>query len=89
MADDRRAAQAAADDDAEADLARVVAHRLQADVVDEDRGAIARRAGDRDLELARQEREFRMERRPLADQLAPRPRIDDLVAGDAGEVDRS
>ena len=45
----------------------------------------ARRAGDGDLELARQEREFGMQRRPLADQLAPRTRIDDLVGGDAGE----
>ena len=42
-------------------------------------------AGDRDLELARQEREFRMQGRPLADDLGPDARILDLVGGGAGE----
>ncbi len=64
-ADERRPAEAAADIDGEADLARIVAHDLEADVMRLDHRAVVRRAVDRDLELARQEREFRMERRPL------------------------
>ena len=58
----------------------------QADVVHLHRGAVMGRAGYRDLELARQEGEFRMEGRPLADDLAPDARILDLVGGHAGEV---
>jgi hypothetical protein len=60
-------------------------HDADADVVDRDRGAIVLRAGDGDLELARQERELGVERRPLAQDLAVRARVDDLVARDAGE----
>ena len=86
MADDRRPAEAPADGDAEADRAMIAADCLQADVVNEDRRAVAGRAGDRDLELARQERELGVQRRPLADELAVRPGVDDLVAGDTGEV---
>ena len=86
VADDRRAAEATADDDAKADGAGRVTHCLQPDVVDEDSGAIGRRSRDRDLELARQEGEFRMECRPLADEFAPRARVDDLVGGRAGEM---
>ena len=85
VTDHRRASLAAPHDDAEARAARLIAYRLHADVVDEDSGAVVRRSADGDLELARQEREFRIQRRPLADQLRPRTRIDDLVAGDAGE----
>ena len=51
-----------------------------------DRGAIMRAAVDRDLELARQEREFGMLRRPLPQDLAIGARIRDLVGGDAGEM---
>src|SRR3546814_20825939 len=50
------------------------------------RSAIVRRAGHGDLELTRQEREFRMQARPLADDLAVDARILDLVAGGAGEM---
>ena len=64
--DHRRAALAATDDDPEARPAGCVAHRLRADVVDQPRRAVDRRAGDRDLELARQERELRVQRRPTA-----------------------
>ena len=39
---------------AKAELAGVVAHELQADVVHQDRGAVVGGAGDGDLELARQ-----------------------------------
>src|SRR3970040_1874017 len=42
------------------------------------------RGGDGDLELARQEREFRVQGRPLADDLGVDARILDLVGGDAG-----
>ena len=86
MADHRRAAQAAADIDGKAELAGRVALDVQADVVDLDRGAVALGAGDRDLELARQEDEFRMQRRPLPEDLGIGPRIDDLVGGGAGEM---
>ena len=84
--DQRRAALAAADIDGEADLTRLVAHHLVADVVHLDRGAVGRRAGHRDLELARQEREFRMQRRPLPNDLGIGAWILDLVGGGAGEL---
>ena len=42
---------------------------LLADVVDEQCGAVVRGAGERDLELPRQEREFGMHCRPLANEL--------------------
>jgi hypothetical protein len=42
-------------------------------------GAVFQRAADGDLELARQEGEFRMEGRPLAQHFAVRARIDDFV----------
>ena len=86
VADDRRAAQPAADGDPEADGAIVRVHRLQPDVVDEDRRAVVGRPGDCDLELAGQEGELRVQRRPLPHQLAVGAGVDDLVAGDAGEV---
>ena len=54
-----------------------------ADVVNLDGGAIMRGGGDRDLELARQEREFRMQRRVLAHDLRPDARVLDLVGRDA------
>ena len=75
----------AADEDAKADLAVLVAHRLRADVVHQRGGPVDRCPGDGDLELAREEREFGVHRRPLADELGPRPRIDDLVRGHARE----
>src|SRR3546814_3100900 len=58
----------------------------QADVVHAHGGAVIRRTGHRDLELARQEAEFRMEGRPLPDDLAPQARVLDLVMGGAGEL---
>ncbi len=78
-ADHRRAAETAADEDDKARLALVVAGQLQADIVDLHGGAVVRRAGDRDLELARQERELRMQRRPLPQDLGVGARIGDLV----------
>ena len=58
----RHAAEPAADADLEAGLAGAVAVEPQADVVDLDGGAVVRGGRDGDLELARQEREFRMHR---------------------------
>jgi hypothetical protein len=60
--------------------------QLQADVVDRDRRPIAGRAADGDLEFARQEGEFGVEGGPLAHQLAPGPRVLDLVHRDPGEL---
>jgi hypothetical protein len=84
-ADDRRAAHAAAHQHLEADLAGGVLQQLQADVVPGDGGAVLVRAGDGDLELARQEGEFRVQRAPLAQDLAVGPRVHHLVGRDAGQ----
>ena len=43
-------------------------------------------AGDGELELARQEREFRMQRRILPQQLRPDARVFDLARRDAGPL---
>src|SRR5579862_6996584 len=85
-ADRRRTPQTAADPHREADTAAVVAPQLQADVVYLGGRPVLGRTGHRDLELARQVREFRMERCPLADDLAVRPRIIDLLRGDARQM---
>ena len=80
-----RAAHAAADQHAEAVLAVRPAHDLQADIVEGDGRAILGGAGDGDLELARQPAELGMQRRPLAQDLAPGARVLELVIGGAGE----
>ena len=85
-ADHRRSAEAAADIDGKADLAGVVANHLQADVVGLDHRPVMRRAVHRNLEFSRQERELRMQRRPLAQDLRVRARIGDFVVRDAGEM---
>ncbi|EXI85512.1 MAG: hypothetical protein AW12_02269 [Candidatus Accumulibacter sp. BA-94] len=56
-----------------------------------DHGAVLRRGIDGNLELARQEGEFRMESRPLAQQplaqqFAVRARVDQFIRRDAGKV---
>jgi hypothetical protein len=79
LGDERRAAETAADQHLEAGLAFRVPVQTQADVVDLDRGAVVLGGGDRDLELARQEREFRMQRGVLAQDLRPDARIFDLA----------
>ena len=85
-ADHWRTAEAAAHQHLEADLAVLVLQRVQADVVHRDRRAVGARAVQRDLELARQEGEFGMERRPLPDDFAPDEGVDDLVLRYAGEM---
>ena len=86
LGDDRRAALAAADVDGKAQAPVGVALQVQADVVHLDGGAVARRGGHGDLELARQEAELGVQRRPLADDLGVGPRVGHLVGGGAGEV---
>ena len=86
VTDHRCAAEASADQHAEADFTRGLLDGVHADVVDQRRRAIGRRSAHRDLELARQVRELRVERRPLAEQLAIGPGIDDFVGGYAGKV---
>jgi hypothetical protein len=85
LAEDRRPAEPTADEVLEPDLAALVRHQMEPDVVDRDRRAIGARAGDRDLELARKVRELGMERRPLPEDLAVGPRILELVARHAGQ----
>ena len=85
-AQDRRTAEAAAHHELEADLASLVAHRGQADVVHGDRGAVFDGAVEGDLELARQGDELGVEGAPLANDLGKRARIDDLVRRHAGEL---
>ena len=51
-----------------------------------DRRAVFGGAADGDLEFARQECELRMQRAPLAQDLAVRPRVDDFVGCDAGQA---
>src|SRR5205807_2352259 len=67
-------------------LAGAVAVQAQPDVVDADGRAVVRGGGDRDLELARQERKFRMQGRVLPYDLAPDARVLDLVGCDAGPL---
>ncbi len=84
-ADHRRASHAAAHQHLEADLAGAVLQQLQPDVVPADGGAVFTCAADRNLELARQERELGMQRAPLAQDLAIGPRVHHLVGGDTGQ----
>ena len=86
LGDDGRAALAAADVDGKAQAAAGEALQLQADVVHLDGGAVVLGRRHRDLELARQEAELRVQRRPLADDLGVGARIGHLVGGGAGEV---
>ena len=74
----RRAPLPAADVHFEAHLPILLAD-MQPHIVDADRRAVMLGGGDRNLELARQEGEFRMEGRPLPDDLAPGARVQHLV----------
>ena len=86
LRDHGRAALAAADIDGKAELALFALLQMQPNVVGLDRRAIVIGTGDRDLELARQEREFRMNRRPLAQDFRVGSRIGDLVGSGTREV---
>ena len=88
LADERRAPEAAADQHLETGIALGVAVQAQPDIVHLDGGAVMARCRDGDLELARQKREFRMQRGILAQHFGPDARILDLVGGDAAPTGR-
>ena len=75
------AAEPASDHDLEAGLPVIVLVHAQPDVVHPHGGPISWRRGHCNLELAREERELRVQRRPLADDLAVDARVLDLVRG--------
>ena len=83
--DHRGAAHAATDQHLEADLAGGVAHQVQAHVMPGNGGAVFSGTVDGDLEFARQEGKFRVQRAPLAHDFGIGPGVDDLVGGDAGQ----
>ena len=78
--------KAAANDDLIARLACLIADHAQTDVMRLGHGAVIWRAGDRDLELARQELEFRVVSGPLTKQFCGWARIFDFVGGSAGKM---
>ncbi len=85
LAGHRSAAQAAAGPHLETGFAGVVVDHLDADVVHTDQRRIGvRHRVHRDLELARQVGEFRVEGGPLTDDLAPGARILDFLGVHAG-----
>jgi hypothetical protein len=86
LADDRGAAQPAADQHPKTDFALLVPEQIQADVVDLSRRAVVNGAGHGDLELARQIGKFRVEGGPLADDFAVDARVFDFILGDAGQM---
>ena len=69
-----------------ADLAGCILHDGDADIVDHDRGAVMRRCRHGDLELARQEGEFGMKRRPLPHDLGEDARVLQLLGAGAGKL---
>ncbi|MNV33255.1 hypothetical protein D3C71_1246170 [compost metagenome] len=81
LGDHRRAALPATDINGKTDLALVVLFQVQTDIVNLNGGAVALGTRYRDLELARQEREFRMYGRPLTQDFRIGARIGDFVGG--------
>ena len=88
VAENRRAPQSTADENAEAHFTCIVAHRMHTDVVKQRTDAVLPGTVHRDLELARQIGKFRMERRPLPDQFRVWTRIDQFVVCDTGKLVR-
>src|ERR1700722_16734357 len=86
LADDRCAPQAASGEDLEAQFTVRAAHDVHADIMYQRGGAVLRRARDGDLEFARQVSELRVKRRPLANDLAPGPRILELIGCDPRQM---
>ena len=85
-ANDRRAPQTTAHQHFKAGFSVFVFNQLQADVMHLGSGPVALRAADGDLELARQEGEFRVQRRPLPDDFTVGPGIFQLVHRHAGQM---
>ena len=88
QADIGRTSHAAADQHTKAVLTVRPTHYLQADVMEGDGRAVFGSARDSNLEFARQPVEFGMQCRPLAQDLAPRARILELVIGSTRETGR-
>ncbi len=86
LADDGRSAETAPGQNFKAQVAAGAAHDMNTDIVDLRGRPILRGAGHRNLEFARQVREFGVEGGPLTDKLAPGPRILQLVWRHAREV---
>ena len=84
--DERGTAQAPAYQYPEADFTFIPPDQVDADVMDLHGSPVIFRPGYGDLELARQERKFRMERRPLAYDLAIRTGVFQLIPGNTGKV---
>ena len=82
----RRTAQAATDPDAGQHITLGIFVQMQTDVVHLHHGTITLGTMHSDLELTRQESEFRMEGAPLADDFSERTRVDHFVRGDTGEL---
>ena len=88
LADEGSTAEPAADQHLESGLAFSVLVKPQADIVHLDRRAIVIRRGDGEFELARQQGEFRMQRRVLPQQLGPDTGIFDLARRHTGPLVR-
>jgi len=73
-------------DDLESRLTGVVPDHPEPDVVDLHGGAIVGRTRDGNLELARQERELRVQRGPLSDDLGIDTGVVDFVGCDTGKL---
>src|SRR5258705_11681922 len=88
LADEGGSAEPAGDQHLESGLAFRVLVKPQADVLHLDRRAIVIRRSDGEFELARQEGEFRMQRRVLPQQLGPDAGILDLAGRHTGPLIR-
>jgi len=88
LADEGRAPQSAADQNLETGLAGRILVEPKANIVDLDRGAVVRGRGDRELELARQERKFGMQRSVLPQDFRPDAGILDLAGRHSGPLIR-
>ena len=86
MSDVRRTSHAAAGINAIADFTGVVLHDLNGEVMKLKHRTIGLSARDRDLELAREVGELRMQRGPLPDDLGEDARVFDLVGCSAREM---
>jgi len=81
----RRAPLAPADKYPKPSLAAAVPDKPHPDIMKTGRRPVLGTGGDGDLELAWQKGEFGMQRRPLADDFGPDPRILDFIMRRAGE----
>ncbi len=85
-ADDRRTTQTTARENARDHLAGCILLKIDAQIMHLHGRAIFHRTIHRDLELARQPREFGVKGRPLTQDFGPRTRIDDFIGSHAGKL---